>query len=721
MPSTIKLNDVVRATDYVLSPDGQTIYMMQPEYVPSFEGTVRARPIGNDGDFGTWKLSDDPAGGAIDIAPDGSFLIVADRAAAQVYKIDLATNAITTFAYTPTGAEGLLSDVAILSNGTVLFSQNFEGSGYTGSKILDLTTGVFTEGPAIEQSSTLTRSEDGSLVFIAEANNSGGPVAIYQTGGGIVDQGGTGSYNWGVQAYSDSLIANYAYDQGVVILDANLDPVTVLSEYSGGRITGLVFSEDESWLYLLDNEDNAIIKMSTADWTVAATIPVTADLGNWTYWTGELGKLTAQTLDISADGRILTFLANDRGLPAIFAVSEPDAAPFIGTPGGDGLFGTVVDDTSYGFGGDDTVEGGSGDDRLFGGAGNDSLPGGVGNDYISGGTGDDHLTGSWGDDLLFGGEGNDYLEGGISPDGVGNDRLYGGPGDDTYWIRSHYDIDEVIEAADNGIDTVLTSAYRYVLPANVENLELLPRYIDSGDYALIASGNSIDNVITGNNGANEVQGLGGNDTIYGREHNDTLYGGAGNDLLYGESLADVLHGGHGEDRLFGGLGTDTLHGNADTDYLNGGNANDELFGGLGNDVLHGGEQQDTLDGQGGDDLLVGGPGIDLLTGGAGADRFLFNDGHMGSGTLVADRIADFRHADGDVIDLHHVDADIALDGDQAFAWIGNAAFSGTAGELRYNWSGNTTVITGDTDGDGTADFALWLTGQLPVTVGDFLL
>ena len=88
---------------------------------------------------------------------------------------------------------------------------------------------------------------------------------------------------------------------------------------------------------------------------------------------------------------------------------------------------------------------------------------------------------------------------------------------------------------------------------------------------------------------------------------------------------------------------------------------------------------------------------------------------------TTDRIKDFSHAQGDQIDLHNLDANTNAGGNQAFSWIGNAAFSGAAGQLRYNWAGNTTVITGDTDGDGTADFALWLTGQIGLVAGDFVL
>jgi uncharacterized protein len=65
-------------------------------------------------------------------------------------------------------------------------------------------------------------------------------------------------------------------------------------------------------------------------------------------------------------------------------------------------------------------------------------------------------------------------------------------------------------------------------------------------------------------------------------------------------------------------------------------------------------------------VIVGGPGIDLLVGGAGGDRFLFSDGHLGNGLSVTDRIADFSQTQSDTIDMHYMDADTTLAGNQAF-------------------------------------------------------
>jgi serralysin len=254
-----------------------------------------------------------------------------------------------------------------------------------------------------------------------------------------------------------------------------------------------------------------------------------------------------------------------------------------------------------------------------------------------------------------------------------------------------------------------------------------------------ATGGSGNDTLIGNDAVNALRGRAGDDSLSGGGGGDLLIGGDGSDLLYGELGSDVLRGQGGEDTLWGGLGHDDLfggdgadtlqgdggndriYGNADADFVNGGAGDDNLFGGLGDDSVHGGNGADILNGQTGDDLIVGGPGNDLLSGGTGADRFLFNPGHLGGGLSATDRIKDFSSAQGDKIDLHNLDADTNSGGDQAFSWIGGAAFSGTAGELRFAFAGNTTTVTGDTDGDGAADFALWLTGQVALTEGDFVL
>ncbi|WP_353641205.1 hypothetical protein [Mesorhizobium sp. WSM2239] len=62
----------------------------------------------------------------------------------------------------------------------------------------------------------------------------------------------------------------------------------------------------------------------------------------------------------------------------------------------------------------------------------------------------------------------------------------------------------------------------------------------------------------------------------------------------------------------------------------------------------------------------------------------------------------FAHG-SDLIDLATIDANTLVAGNQAFSFIGSAAFSGVAGQLRYtNYSGN-VIIDADVNGDSVAD------------------
>jgi Ca2+-binding RTX toxin-like protein len=316
---------------------------------------------------------------------------------------------------------------------------------------------------------------------------------------------------------------------------------------------------------------------------------------------------------------------------------------------------------------------------------------------INGTASSETLIGSSQNDTIEGDGGADLLDG-----GTGADTMAGGAGNDVYYVDNAGDL--IIELPGGGTDRV-HSTVNHTLANDVEDLTL-------EGPALVGTGNARPNLIKGNAGANTLSGLGNSDDLYGYAGDDTLLGGGGFDDLYGGNGADTLQGEEGNDRLYGQGGND---------FVNGGAGDDNVFGGGDNDNLQGGNGADILNGQAGNDLIVGGPGNDLLVGGPGADRFLFNPGHLGAGLSATDRIKDFSHAQGDTIDLHNLDADTTTAGNQAFSWIGGAAFSGAAGQLRFAFAGNTTTVYGDTDGDGTADFALWLTGQIALVAGDFVL
>ena len=86
-----------------------------------------------------------------------------------------------------------------------------------------------------------------------------------------------------------------------------------------------------------------------------------------------------------------------------------------------------------------------------------------------------------------------------------------------------------------------------------------------------------------------------------------------------------------------------------------------------------------------------------------------------------DVITDFLRSQGDRISLSAIDSNSAAAGNQAFAFIGAAAFSQVAGQLRYEASGGNTTIFGDVNGDGLADLQIQLSGQLSLVAADFVL
>ncbi|MEI6746209.1 MAG: FG-GAP-like repeat-containing protein [Methylococcaceae bacterium] len=142
----------------------------------------------------------------------------------------------------------------------------------------------------------------------------------------------------------------------------------------------------------------------------------------------------------------------------------------------------------------------------------------------------------------------------------------------------------------------------------------------------------------------------------------------------------------------------------------------------GNDQLVGTDKNDKLSALAGNDSLIGGQGSDTLTGGKGSDIFIFNnESESWITSTTRDTITDFKHSESDKIDLSAIDANAKLAKDQAFTFIGNAAFSKTdaSGQLRFDVTSHT--IYGSTNTDSKPEFSIQLNGVSSLVAGDFIL
>ena len=95
---------------------------------------------------------------------------------------------------------------------------------------------------------------------------------------------------------------------------------------------------------------------------------------------------------------------------------------------------------------------------------------------------------------------------------------------------------------------------------------------------------------------------------------------------------------------------------------------------------------------------------------------LRSDGHK----IMPDLIIDFSQGT-DRIDLAGIDAISGTGANDAFSFIGAAAFSHQAGQLRFDISGAQTSIFADVDGDGFADLQIVLQTPVTLAAADFVL
>ena len=204
-----------------------------------------------------------------------------------------------------------------------------------------------------------------------------------------------------------------------------------------------------------------------------------------------------------------------------------------------------------------------------------------------------------------------------------------------------------------------------------------------------------------------VVGTAGKDWLNGTRHQDRMDGRDGDDLLAGTGGADVMAGGAGIDTAsyhWSGASVNVDLTRATQSY---GDAHGDTLIGIEN--LTGSRHADKLHGDGGANVIKGLGGADTLTGGGSNDRFVFDSARHANG----DRVTDW--GGGDILDFGEIDANALVAGNQAFSNIGRGSFSKVAGQLRVYTDNNQTIVAGDVNGDGVADFSVTIAGTHNLT------
>ena len=303
-----------------------------------------------------------------------------------------------------------------------------------------------------------------------------------------------------------------------------------------------------------------------------------------------------------------------------------------------------------------------------------------GNNYVKAGSGYDKVVNYFegGNDIYLD-SGNDLYIADIRAGGKGEyDRVWGGDGND------RFEVDSLISVyyGDAGNDTFLSVGFDNSFNGG-SGWDTISYELQDGYASQSGKGVTID--------------LLGKKASTTKGHYENLIS---IENATGTNVADDITGSNGANVLKGRGGSDLLEGLGGDDDLWGGSGNDDLYGGAGADIL------------------IGGSGRDYLKGGTGTDTFDFNAvSEIGRGSSSRDVIADFHSSEYDVVDLMTIDANINRSGNQAFKFISGQSFHEIAGELRFSKG----VLSGDTNGDGRADFEITMTGVTKMYADDFFL
>lgn len=190
----------------------------------------------------------------MDISPDGNTLAVADvvRSDTQVWvhTIDLESNAVNDVFFPRAFYEGGTFTVAYGSDGALLVTSEFEGSGWVPLRRYDQLTDTTTTLASVRQNTMIVGSGDLDTIALAESNSSAGPFGKYDVVNQLVSSGpGTGWFNYEIGVNHNGTQFSVPTYGGTFVYDENFSEIAVVGVYASAQPVGVVYHPAEDIVY----------------------------------------------------------------------------------------------------------------------------------------------------------------------------------------------------------------------------------------------------------------------------------------------------------------------------------------------------------------------------------------------------------------------------------------------------------------------------------------
>jgi hypothetical protein len=252
----------------------------------------------------------------VDIAANDSFLLIAQNHTANshgtVHKLNPNTRLVTNISYPLAFGEAGGWDVAIGSNGLALFTTQFDGSGWTPLRQINLATNAVTirsDVPSfglppgnVEGYTQIHRSADGTLLYFLEGTILSGPIFTYNAVTNTFGASGQSNYDLtfasGAVNRNGTLLANRVSGSTYASLDTA--PDLNFARIFNGITHGVAFDAVTDTVYGVNSTTDQIIAYDTNTFAEKFRLNIGENLGPDETFQFGTGRLVA-----SADGRHL--------------------------------------------------------------------------------------------------------------------------------------------------------------------------------------------------------------------------------------------------------------------------------------------------------------------------------------------------------------------------------------------------------------------------------